>query len=252
MSLIRRGRPRYAVGYIRVSTHKQALLGNGLEAQSQRISTYASENGYKLMSIYEDEASGNDKTTLKDRPGFATAAQAAKISKAVIIVASLSRVSRNAKKYHEFREYENVRIVSAKPGETDDAGVTLSAFVKAGKDRESIVNGTKKSLAAKKAEGKVLGNVDSLPAASRASWKSRATASHMKVLEIRDVLLKHPELQTASVREVADQLNLSGIKSSRGLRWNKESLRRMLQKAKDELALLNEPDEEDDDWSIAS
>lgn len=252
MSQNRRGRPRYVIGYTRVSTQDQALHGNGLVVQSQQIDSYVHENGYKLLAMYEDCASGNDKRSMSDRSDFSAAVDHAKRSKAAIIVVGLDRVSRNAMNYREFRVREKVRIISTKAGETNSQGITLEALQKAQEIRERIADGTKQALAIKKREGQLLGNVDTLPAASLASIRVRRIASHMKVLEIRDFLAKHFHLQHATTKVVADQLNIAGILTSRGLQWNKESIRRMLRNAKEELALQNEPDDTEEDWPTNS
>lgn len=241
---IRLGRPKRAVGYIRVSTQGQADDGCGLEFQAECILTFAGKQGYVQTMIYEDIASGSDRKAMKERPGFRAAVEEARRIGGVIIVARMDRVSRNGDKFLEFCRTEKVRIVSTVPGETDKLGNAYGAVSKAQAVRENISGGTKRSLAGVKARGKPLGNSASLPAANRASSKARTTASHLKVLDIRDFLLSLPEQREKTVAEIADLLNQVGILSGRGLPWTTKSLRRQLGLARDELKLLDDPDED--------
>ena len=77
MTIIRRGRPKWAVGYLRVSTYMQAEEGLGLEHQRERICAYALENGYQIKHFFQDIASGSDKRSMMDRPEFSEAVAAA-------------------------------------------------------------------------------------------------------------------------------------------------------------------------------
>ena len=47
-----------AIGYIRVSTDKQARDGESLEAQKARIEAYCEENKFALLKVYHDQESG--------------------------------------------------------------------------------------------------------------------------------------------------------------------------------------------------
>ena len=45
---------KQAIGYIRVSTEKQANEGVSLEAQEAKIVTWCKANGYELVKVYVD------------------------------------------------------------------------------------------------------------------------------------------------------------------------------------------------------
>lgn len=240
----RRGRPKWALGYLRVSTHMQVEDGIGLEHQRDRIRAYALENGYRLEHFYRDIASGNDKRSMMDRPEFSEAVFEAKRLHGTIIVARLDRVSRNEKKFLEFCSQEKIRIVSTVPGETEDFRRMVKTVARGEQVRRSISVGTKRALSGKKAQGMALGNPATTLKANRASAKSRATASQMKALEIRDYLLLHAELRGQSYALTADALNVAGIRTTRGLAWNKASVRRMLRTTRQEIELYEEPDDD--------
>ncbi|MCB2135024.1 MAG: recombinase family protein [Rhodobacteraceae bacterium] len=222
----------------------QAEEGLGLEHQRERIRAYALENGYQLEHFFQDIASGNDKRSMMDRPEFSEAVYEAKRLHGTIIVARLDRISRNERKFLEFCSQEKIRIVSTVPGETEGFQQMINAVSKAERVRINIVQGTKKSLRKKSAQGAALGSVTTVLKANRASAKSRATASQMTVLDIRDFLLRHAELRDRTTAEIAAALNVYGLRSGHGRLWNKNSLRRQLRSARQELDLLDEPDDD--------
>ncbi|HQU69094.1 MAG TPA: recombinase family protein [Albidovulum sp.] len=153
----RRGRPRYAIGYTRVSTRRQAEEGNGLEAQAESLRNYAREHGYTLKGIREDTTSGNDRRALMDREDFRDAVKEAKRLKAVIIVTRLDRLSRNSEKFWQFLRQEKLRIVSLVPDETEDVAAQRRAVTRGQQVRERIARGTVEVLARRKQKGVVLG-----------------------------------------------------------------------------------------------
>ena len=83
-----------AVLYTRVSTGKQAASGLGLEAQIAACRAHAQRKGYKVVGEFTDAAiSGKD--AIDKRPGLqAVLAAAAKHEDVVVVVYSLSRLSR--------------------------------------------------------------------------------------------------------------------------------------------------------------
>lgn len=243
MTQNRRGRPRYAIGYIRVSTLRQAEEGQGLEVQTVALRSYAAEHGYTMERIFEDVASGNGRRALMKRDEFGAAVTEAKKCHATIIVTSLDRVSRNSERFWQFVNAEKIRLKSMTPGEDDDIEAMRKAVARGQLVRESIAAGTKRALATKRQHGTILGYSASLGDANRASRKARSIASHLKVLDIRDELLRHAQLRSGTAAAVAAHMNAIGKLSGRNLPWTKHSIRRQLHSAKKELDLLEEPDE---------
>jgi DNA invertase Pin-like site-specific DNA recombinase len=197
-----------------------------------------------MERIFEDVASGNDRRALMKRDEFGAAVTEAKKCHATIIVTSLDRVSRNSERFWQFLNAGNIRLKSIKPGEDQDIAAMRRAVGRGQRVRETIAAGTKRALAAKKQHGTVLGYSASLGDANRASRKARSIASHLKVLDIRDELLRHAELRSGSAAAVAAHMNAIGKLSGRNLLWTKHSIRRQLRSAKKELDLLEEPDED--------
>ena len=76
----------------RVSTDKQGLQGNGIEAQKRAVARYLASMDCELVGSFEEVESGaNNK-----RPQLTAAIQLAKSKKAVLVIAKLDRLSRNA------------------------------------------------------------------------------------------------------------------------------------------------------------
>jgi len=82
---------RVAIGYIRVSTTRQADGGFSLDDQRAAIERWCKANDYKLTDIFEDAGLSGMK---KDRPGL-DAALAACTKGAALVVYSLSRLGRS-------------------------------------------------------------------------------------------------------------------------------------------------------------
>ncbi|MCU0830416.1 MAG: recombinase family protein [Rhizobiaceae bacterium] len=85
----------YALGYIRVSTDRQAKADLSMPDQEAAIRQFARQIGLEVGAIYQDSMSG----TRADRPGLMAMLDAVDTAKArpvAIIVHSLSRIFRDA------------------------------------------------------------------------------------------------------------------------------------------------------------
>src|SRR4051812_43050358 len=87
--------PVLAIGYVRVSTDRQADHGVSLEAQSARINAMATVQGAELMEVVVD---GGESAKDMDRPGLQrilALVEARKVE--AVIVAKLDRLTRSVK-----------------------------------------------------------------------------------------------------------------------------------------------------------
>ena len=80
------------VAYYRVSTARQGESGLGLEAQRAKVEQMAAERGAEVVAEFTEVESGR-KT---DRPQLAAALDEARKRKAVVAVAKLDRIARDA------------------------------------------------------------------------------------------------------------------------------------------------------------
>jgi len=79
-----------AIGYVRVSTAKQAETGGSLDAQRAAIERWCEANDYELVQVFADAMSG----TKKDRPELANALKSCTQGTALVCY-SLSRLGRS-------------------------------------------------------------------------------------------------------------------------------------------------------------
>ena len=79
------------IAYYRVSTQKQGKSGLGLEAQKSAVMQFLSENDI-LLGEYTDIESGKR----NNRPNLLEAIAQSKKEEAILLIAKLDRLSRNA------------------------------------------------------------------------------------------------------------------------------------------------------------
>ena len=92
---------RAAIGYIRVSTERQAQEGVSLEAQQARIEQWCQANGYELVKVEVD--AGISGKSMETRKGLQAAL--AGLKKDMVLVSySLSRLARSTKDALEIAE----------------------------------------------------------------------------------------------------------------------------------------------------
>jgi DNA invertase Pin-like site-specific DNA recombinase len=88
-------KPKQVVGYVWVSTERQAVEGVSLEAQEGRIRSWAASNGHSVLSIERDAGISGSNTS--NRPTLTAAIATACKARGVLVVHSLSRLARSTK-----------------------------------------------------------------------------------------------------------------------------------------------------------
>jgi DNA invertase Pin-like site-specific DNA recombinase len=216
-----------AISYIRVSTDDQAQNGNGLDKQLEEIRAYAERNSYSIETYFEDVGSARGGKSLQD---LADALRYAKQNDVVLIVANVSRLSRDAPQAAEILRKLSGRIISCHPDQRSAAARSHAAQA-ADQGGKNIASGTKVALAEKKRGGMRLGNPESLPRARSNSARIRRDKAAQHLLDLIRVLKDHPDLQILSAARLASELNTRGMKASRGGSWTRDSLKRPLKEA---------------------
>jgi len=237
---------RRAIGYMRVSTPRQATNGQGLVRQKHKIHETAEKLGLKVIAIYEDTASAGGSFSDVRRDDLQDALKLAKLQDMPIIVSELNRLTREPSKVDGLILLDGVQIISAKPGEMLSAATVREVIERAQRSRINISKGTAKGHAGRKAKGEVSGHAETLEVARQNSLTTRKERAH----EIRDlvasVLQSHPEYQTRTAAEVARLLNELGILSGWRRPFNTDTVRRVLRAAKKEIEERRQAHEEDD------
>ena len=197
------------ISYIRVSTGKQAKSGLGLEAQRAALARFAEAEGLEVTTEFIEVETGKGADALDKRPQLAAALAEAKQHKCPVAVAKLDRLSRDVHFISGLMAQKVPFVVSELGTDVDPFLLHLYAAL-AEKERALISRRTKEALAAKKAQGKQLGNPKLLAAAAE-----------------RDVLIEPvlKELAGLSLRAIAAELDRRGIKSWSGKPWNAPSVK---------------------------
>ena len=209
------------VSYYRVSTEKQGLHGNGLEAQKQTVARYLRSLDCELLASYEEVESGAN----KKRPQLAAAIQMAKSNKAVLLIAKLDRLSRNAAFLLQLQD-SKIDFCCCDMPHADPLSIGIIALL-AQRDRELISTRTAQGLAVAKQRGVKLGN----PNASKA-WPKAVQAIRARKLDFAATAMKSiREIQStgvASLARIADCMTKRGECSARGGKWTATAVKRVL------------------------
>lgn len=210
------------VSYVRVSTNKQGIDGNGIEAQRQAVARYLQTLDCELIGSFEEVESGaNNK-----RPQLQAALQLAKAKKAILVIAKLDRLSRNAAFLLTLQD-SGVDFVACDMPNADKLSVGIIALL-AQRERQLISERTKAGLAVAKQRGVALGN----PNAAKA-WRKAVEAIKGRKAEFAAAMLKSIEeirsTGVESLSRIADCLNKRGEKTPRGGRWTATAVKRVLE-----------------------
>jgi len=210
------------VTYLRVSTDRQGKSGLGLEAQRAAVTDHVAGKG-EIAAEYVEIESGKK----NDRPQLARALAEAKRIGAVLLIAKLDRLARNVAFIANLLE-AGVEVAAADMPEANRFLLHVMAAV-AEHEAQAISDRTRAALAAAKARGVALGW--SMPGrageqhhaarkgAERNAWKADQHAANILPV-IRQIAARG-----ASLRQIACELNMRGIKTARGGMWYAATVR---------------------------
>ena len=221
---------KFAIAYVRVSTAQQGKSGLGLDAQQAALARFADAEGYSLIETYQEIETGKGSDALERRPQLSAALKAARKHKAPIIVAKLDRLSRDVHFISGLMTHKTPFIVAELGADADPFMLHIYAAL-AEKERRLISDRTRVALAAKKAQGALLGNRTNLPFASARGAEANRVAAEVFA---RNVLPVIREVQAAGVRDlrgIAGELNRRGVRAARGGDWHPTSVRNVLARA---------------------
>lgn len=224
------------VAYFRVSTERQGRSGLGLEAQREAVTKHIERERGDLVGDFVEVESGKR----NDRPQLAKALAMARAKGAVLIIAKLDRLARNARFLLSVVEGAGEAGVAfcdlpqLPPGPVGKFMVTMLAAV-AELEAGMISQRTKAALDAAKARGVKLGNPNLRAGSPLAAKRASKAASVLAKAKAKDVLPYVRAAQKAgatSLAQIAEALEARGVRTPRGgTRWAPAQVSRVLKAA---------------------
>ena len=218
------------IAYERVSTARQGASGLGLEAQRNAIDAFANARGATVLARFTEVESG--KTA--NRPELAKALHLSRITGAMLIIAKLDRLSRNAAFLLTLRD-SGVKFLAVDMPEANELTIGIMALV-AQAEREAISRRTKEALAVARARGVKLGNPNGAEALRRAGKGAVALRAAVlanaeaHAMDLRAVVEAIQSEGHVSLRAMAAELNRRGMQTRRGGQWGVSNVGNLLRR----------------------
>jgi DNA invertase Pin-like site-specific DNA recombinase len=218
--------PRSYVSYYRVSTLKQGQSGLGLEAQQAAVRSFVLDPA-RIVAEYVEVESGK----LNQRPQLQAAIEAARQQGAVLLIAKLDRLSRNAGFIFALRD-SGVDFVCCDMPDANTLTVGLFAII-AQHERETISKRTKDALTAKKARGAQLGTPANFTAEviQQGREVQQRNAQENQANRQAARLGKLLQEKGHTLQQIAQELNEAGYRTRRGKQFFPMSVQRLLVRA---------------------
>jgi site-specific DNA recombinase len=218
-----------AIGYVRVSTDKQADHGVSLEAQEAKIRAMATVQGTAIIELIVD--GGESAKDLK-RPGMdrlLTLVDEGKVD--AVIIAKLDRLTRSVKDLAELLERFQRRGVSlVSVAESLDTGSAAGRLVinimtaVSQWEREAIGERTRDAMQHKRSNGKCVGNL-------AYGYRLSADGEHVEPEPSEQAALaqiRSLRQQGRSLRAIAAALNGQSLRTRRGSGWRHDHVLRII------------------------
>ena len=214
---------RYVV-LLRVSTQKQGADGLGIAAQKRDIEIFLQQrpDATVLKELVEVESGGKE---LKDRPVMQEAINLCKSTSSTLLVATLSRLSRDAAFVLTLMKDTSIRFQVASMPNAENFQLGIYALLNQ-QEREQVSTRTRAALAAAKARGVKLGNPKNLM-----EW-NRTRKNQARVFADQHCnLIWTLRNGGKTLREICSVMNDSGIKTSKGSVFHPVQITRILRRS---------------------
>jgi len=202
--------PLQLIAYYRVSTLRQGESGLGLEAQRSKVAALAEQRGAVVVAEYTEIESGRK----ADRPQLAAAMAEARRRGAVVAVAKLDRLARDAElvlrlsREAERNGFGGLLFADLDVDASTAAGRMVLSLMASVAEFEArrISERTREALAAARARGVKLGGLRPGTLTRNDEARDRATAESEKLRPVLAAL----QAQGASLRAMAQALAAAG------------------------------------------
>ena len=229
----RSGAPSF-IAYYRVSTAQQGRSGLGLDAQRDLVLAHVTRTNGRLVAQFEEVESG----TRSDRPQLKAALAACRAHHAILIVAKLDRLSRNAAFLLTLLDGIGEQgVIFADMPDINAIGPMAKMIIGqwalwAEAEAKMISERTKAALRAAKARGVKLGNPQLVAGGyrmQRAGRKAQSARSQQRHADLLPHVRDAQRTGAKSLREIAAKLTAWKIPPpSGGDRWHAAQIRRVL------------------------
>ncbi len=209
------------VCYYRVSTTQQGQSGLGLDAQRQAVRDYAQ----KVQGTILDEQVEVESGKRSDRPVLTNAIQRCRETGATLLVAKLDRLSRNLHFITTLQLSKANFLAVDNPHATPFLIHILVAVAEY--ERTMISARTKSALEAAKRRGVRLGN-PVIQTAVVKSTESRRASCLQQYSRLSPTIRDLQSQGIIRLKDLAYQLNVRGIKTSRGCQFTPTQVHRIL------------------------
>lgn len=219
------------VAYYRVSTDKQGRSGLGLEAQRQTVRSRLNGGDWSVCGEFTEVESGR----VSHRPELERALAHCRLMRAKLIVANVSRLTRNPDFMGRLVKAEVAVEFCDLPQVEGPVGTFMLRQMLSVAELEAgmIAERTRKALAAAKARGtKLGGNRGNLSAdgvqGREISKRVRQEKAQGRAKDLSGIIREIEKAGAASLRDIAEGLNVRGIETARGGRWSAVQVSRVL------------------------
>lgn len=218
------------ISYLRVSTARQGASGLGLEAQREAVSRNLNGGQWQLVQEVVEVESGKR----NDRPAIAEALRLCRLHRATLVIAKLDRLARNVHFISSLME-SGVDFIACDFPEANRLTVHILAAV-AEHEASMISARTKAALEAAKARGVALGgqrgSLERMRGMAAKGTRVSATVRQQSAAKRRDDLLPViADLRSngaASLRAIANGMNVAGLTTARGGQWTATQVMRVV------------------------
>jgi DNA invertase Pin-like site-specific DNA recombinase len=222
-----------AVGYLRVSTERQAHEGVSLSAQEAKIRAWCKTNNYSMLALHTD--AGLSGIRADNRPGLQAALNEVCKGKAVLVVYSLSRLARSTKDAILISERLNragadLVSLSERIDTTSASGKMVFRLlaVLAEFERDLISERIMTTLAHLKSQGRRVSGLIPYGFDLASDGRTLSLNKHEQTVIRRICQLR---AKGQSLRQIAAILNKDGILSKLGKAWSAKAIRSILLRA---------------------
>ena len=222
--------------YFRVSTQAQGRSGLGLEAQREAVARHVASVSGRIAGEFTEVESGKR----DDRPQLAAALAACRAQGAVLLVAKLDRLARNARFLLSVVEGAGdagvcfCDLPQLPPGPAGRFMLTMFAAV-AELEAGMISQRTRVALDAAKARGVKLGNPQlkpGTPATAKAASDAARARAKAKARDVMPYVEAAQKAGAVTLQQIGQALEARGVRTSRGgTRWAPAQVARIMKAA---------------------